>query len=138
MSWQETFSAATYCTMALPLVVAITNEAIARGAMRPSDASVLVTAGAITVLVVPMITSLVRRTSAVHPVAAAHELAAHESLHEVLQRQREDFQAEQERLHELRHDVHNRLSSADYLALASMRAERRRTGEDSGQTPPDK
>lgn len=135
MSWQETFSAATYCTMALPLVVAITNEAIARGAMRPSDASVLVTAGAITVLVVPIITSLVRRTSAVHPVAAAHELAAHESLHEVLQRQREDFQAEQERLHELRHDVHNRLSSADYLALASMRADRRRAERVEGDAP---
>lgn len=127
MSWQETFSAATYCTMALPLVVAITNVAVADGAMRPSDASVLVTAGAITVLVVPMITSLVRRTSAVHPVAAAHDLAAHESLYEVLHAQREDLHAEQEHLHELRHKAHNRLSSADYLALANMRAERHRT-----------
>ena len=31
MSWQETFSAATYCTMALPLVVAITNVAVDPG-----------------------------------------------------------------------------------------------------------
>ena len=117
MSWQETFSAATYCTMALPLVVAITNVAVDHGAMRPSDASVLVTAGAITVLVVPLITSLVRRTSAVHPVDAVHELASHESLREVLHEHRAELRAEQDRLHALRHEAHNRLSSVDYLAL---------------------
>lgn len=52
-----------YCVMALPLVVAITQIVVDAGAMTSQDASVLVTAGAITVLVVPVLTSLVRVTA---------------------------------------------------------------------------
>ena len=60
MSPRDIFSTAAYCTMALPLIVAVTRVAVDGGAMTSADASVLVTAGAITVLVIPAITSFIR------------------------------------------------------------------------------
>lgn len=61
MSRREAFVTSAYCVMALPLVVAITNVAVEAGFMAAGDASVLVTAGAITVLVIPLVTSHYKR-----------------------------------------------------------------------------
>ncbi|CCY05317.1 putative uncharacterized protein [Eggerthella sp. CAG:1427] len=47
-----------YCTTALPLIVAVTTVAVNAGAMSSSLASILVSAGALTVLIMPFIASL--------------------------------------------------------------------------------
>ena len=52
---------ATYCTTALPLIVAVTTVAVNAGVMKVDIASVFVTAGALTVFVMPLIASLVYR-----------------------------------------------------------------------------
>lgn len=79
MTWRENFSASAYCTMALPLIVAVTSAAVSVGTMQQDMASLLVTAGALTVLVIPVVTSLVRVTSDTFPAHArqAHARQAH-------------------------------------------------------------
>lgn len=52
---------AFYCTTALPLIVAITNIATGAGAMSTDIASLLVAAGSITVLLMPLLASLTLR-----------------------------------------------------------------------------
>ncbi len=116
----EKVSASLYCTMALPLIVALTEAATDAGAMSGSMASVLVTAGAITVLVIPVITSLLRNVVAVHPVEAIQEI--HDSPDEARRiweqhvRERRDavrrFHEEAAREREQGHWM----SSSDYLA----------------------
>ncbi|WP_165252204.1 cation:proton antiporter [Adlercreutzia sp. ZJ304] len=49
---------AIYCTTALPLIVAVTNVAVGAGAMTTDTASLLVAAGGITVLIMPLLASL--------------------------------------------------------------------------------
>ena len=49
---------ALYCTTALPLIVAITNIATGADAMSPDIASLLVAAGGITVLLMPLLASV--------------------------------------------------------------------------------
>ena len=106
--------------MALPLVVAITNVAVDACAMSSSDASVLVTAGAITVLVMPVLTSLVRVTADAHPVQAVQEIAQGDhTAAEVIHQHRLDSKRAHERFHELdrrRVQAGPHLSSAEYLA----------------------
>lgn len=68
---------ALYCTMALPLIVAICNIATAGGFMTDATAGALMTAGALTVLIMPVLTSLSRNVAEAHPVAALHDLAAY-------------------------------------------------------------
>lgn len=53
---------ALYCTTALPLIVAVTSVAVSAGAMEQSMASVLVAAGAITVLLMPLLASAALHT----------------------------------------------------------------------------
>lgn len=104
-----------YCVMALPLVVAITQIVVDAGAMTSQDASILVTAGAITVLVVPVLTSLVRVTAPAHPVHALSSIVSgEESANEALERQRRAMQTSRRR-------------------FEAARARRRR---DLGRTPP--
>ncbi len=55
------FSVAFYCTMALPLIVAITNIAVRNEIMTSDTASVLVAAGAVTVFLMPLLGSLTYR-----------------------------------------------------------------------------
>ncbi|MFR3273500.1 MAG: cation:proton antiporter, partial [Slackia sp.] len=59
-------SVALYCTTALPLIVAVTSVAVNAGAMSDSTASIFVSAGALTVLIMPLIarrhTALLIRT----------------------------------------------------------------------------
>ena len=54
-------SVATYCTTALPLIVAVTAVAVDAGAMLQSTASVLVAAGAVTVFLMPLIANALAR-----------------------------------------------------------------------------
>jgi Kef-type K+ transport system membrane component KefB len=49
---------ALYSATGLPLIVAVTGVAVAAGEMSPANASILVAAGAITVLVLPLAASL--------------------------------------------------------------------------------
>ena len=116
----EKISAALYCTMALPLIVALTEAATSAGAMDEAMASVLVCAGALTVLVIPVITSLSVRAVAAHPVEAVHEMAEHpHHVREIIHEHHEHaHEMAEELLEERRHlreeGVH--LSSADFLA----------------------
>ena len=54
---------AVYCTTALPLIVAVTSVAVDGGAMDASTASVFVSAGAVTMLIMPLIASLTYRAA---------------------------------------------------------------------------
>ena len=75
MSSHNRVTVALYCTTALPLIVAVTSVATKAGAMSQDVASVLVASGAITVLVMPLLTSLTYRVADAHPVEAAREVA---------------------------------------------------------------
>lgn len=121
MEPQERFVTTAYCVMALPLVVAITQIVVDAGAMTSQDASVLVTAGAITVLVVPVLTSLVRVTAPAHPVHALSSIVlGEESANEALERQRRAMQTSRRRFEAARarrrRDLGRTLSSAEYIA----------------------
>ena len=123
----EKISASLYCTMALPLIVALTEAAAACGAMDEQMASVLVCAGALTVLVIPIITSLSVRAVAAHPVDAVHKVMEHPNdLREIVHEHHVHAHEVAEELREERRHLHEegvRLSSADFLA---RRAELRR------------
>lgn len=75
MSSHNRVSVALYCTTALPLIVAVTSVATNADAMSSETASVLVAAGAITVLVMPLLAQLTYRVADVHPVETAKEVA---------------------------------------------------------------
>ncbi len=134
----ERASAALYCTMALPLIVAITEVATASGAMEESMASVLVTAGALTVLVIPVITSFTRSVIAAHPVEAVREISHHpdelrQIIHEHELERRHAAEAFYEERRRLRAEG-RRLSSADWLAEAhDVRHDVRRRMHDSAR-----
>lgn len=121
MEPQERFVTTAYCVMALPLVVAITQIVVDAGAMTSQDASVLVTAGAVTVLVVPVLTSLVRVAVPAHPVHALSSIVSgEESANEALERQRRavqnsrrSFEAARARR---RRELGRALSSAEFIA----------------------
>ena len=123
----EKISASLYCTMALPLIVALTEAAAACGAMDEQMASVLVCAGALTVLVIPIITSLSVRAVAAHPVDAVHKVMEHPNdLREIVHEHHVHAHEVAEELREERRHLHEegvQLSSADFLA---RRAELRR------------
>lgn len=58
LGWQNHLTAAIYCTTALPLIVAVTTVAVNAGAMESSTASVFVSAGALTVLIMPLFAAI--------------------------------------------------------------------------------
>ena len=121
MEPQERFVTTAYCVMALPLVVAITQIVVDAGAMTSQDASVFVTAGAITVLVVPVLTSLVRVTAPAHPVHALSSIVSgEESANEALGRQRRAMQTSRRRFEAARarrrRELERTLSSAEFIA----------------------
>ena len=59
---------AVYCTTALPLIVAVTSVAVSAGAMSASTASVFVSAGALTMLIMPLVAAGMYRVADTHPV----------------------------------------------------------------------
>ncbi len=121
MQSQERFVTTAYCVMALPLVVAITQIVVDAGAMTTQDASVLVTAGAITVLVVPILTSAVRVAAPAHPVhALSNIVSGKENANEALARQRQAIRASRRRFEAARarrkRELGRGLSSVEYIA----------------------
>lgn len=133
MSPQERFVTTAYCVMALPLVVAITRIVVDAGAMTTEDASVLVTAGAVTVLVIPILTSLVRVAAPTHPVHALTSIVSgKESADEALARQRRALQTSRRRFEAAkarrRCELGRGLSSAEFIA--------RQSGEDESAVGP--
>lgn len=131
LGWRELFSIAAYCAMALPLVVAVTSESVEAGVMSSQNASVLVTAAALSVLVIPVITSLVRVVDEADAVGAVLEVTRHEaSLQEVVEEHREAYrQREHDFLEQRRRQRREglQLTSADYLA---RKGNLRKKGED--------
>ncbi len=61
MHWSDRVTVAFYCTTALPLIVAVTNIAVSAGAMQQATASLMVAAGAVSVLLMPLFASICQR-----------------------------------------------------------------------------
>ncbi|MGI6229989.1 MAG: cation:proton antiporter [Tractidigestivibacter sp.] len=117
MSGNERFVTSAYCVMALPLVVAITQVVVDAGEMSSSDASVLVTAGAITVLVIPVVTSLVRIAEPIHPVLDVSEIAhGRESFEHIAERRHSEVEAARREFIRERMRRGRDFSSGEYLA----------------------
>ena len=120
----EKVAASLYCTMALPLIVALTEAATGAGAMSDAMASVLVTAGALTVLVIPVITNVSRVAIAAHPVEAAREIAERpETARDVIREHHELVREADQLFHDERAQLREqgvRLSAADFLAQAGQ------------------
>lgn len=76
LSRSARITVALYCTTALPIIVAVTTVAQQSGAMSAQIASVLVCAGAITVLIMPALASATVRVSDTHVVDLAKEITA--------------------------------------------------------------
>lgn len=55
---QDKLTVSLYCTMALPLIVAVTSLAVQGGTMHQTSASTLVAAGAVTVFLMPLLGGL--------------------------------------------------------------------------------
>lgn len=120
LTHHQRLSVAFYCSMALPLIVAITESAVSAGAMSEATASVLVTAGATTVLAIPILTALIRAIEAAHPLAAVQELshdpkAMREIMHEHNVRRHEELQAFRSAVVAARKEGHA-LNSQDFFA----------------------
>lgn len=76
MSPHNKLTVALYCTTALPIIVAVTSVAVEAGAMDDGTASVLVAAGAVTVFLMPLLTSITYRVADVQPIAIVREAKA--------------------------------------------------------------
>ena len=142
MTLGERLSSSLYCTMALPLIVAITEAATRSGAMREEMASVLVTAGALTVLCIPVITTASRVLLTAHPFGAAREIARNptdvaEIIHEHERARRAAARSFHEERHRRLRSAGQRLSSADWLANARSAGQRARDAATRRQRHPD-
>lgn len=69
---------ALYCTTALPLIVAVTSVAVSAGAMSDSTASIFVSAGALTVLIMPALAAGTYRVADKHPIAYIKDHIPHQ------------------------------------------------------------
>ena len=69
-------SVSLYCVTALPLIVAVTSVTVKAGVMSEEIASVLVAAGAVTVLVMPLFAMLAMNVADMRPIKAVEEIAA--------------------------------------------------------------
>ena len=75
MTWANRVSVALYCTTALPIIVAVTGLAVNADAMTSETASVLVCAGAVTVLIMPLLALVIQRAGDARPVQAIKEMS---------------------------------------------------------------
>ncbi len=90
MTPREKVTISLYCTTALPLIVAATTVATSAGAMDQSTASVLVAAGAATVLVMPFLASVALHTADAEIGSAVKEVVRHpKQVVPILKRHRE-------------------------------------------------
>ena len=102
----QRLNVALYSTMALPLIVAICNIATAGGFMTADTSSTLITAGALTILVMPLVTSLTRTVVDAHPVAAIQDIMTHPAQRDqVIDAYRSIRQSARKRYREVR-DLH--------------------------------
>ncbi len=69
-------SVSLYCTTALPIIVAVTSVATQAGAMTDEIASVLMSAGAVTVLVMPLLAMAFQSLADMHLVEAAKQVTS--------------------------------------------------------------
>lgn len=76
MSRAARVSVSLYCVTALPLIVAVTSVTVKAGVMSPEIASVLVAAGAVTVLVMPFLAMIAMNVADMRPIQAVEEIAA--------------------------------------------------------------
>ena len=77
MSGRHRMTVALYCTTALPVIVAVTSVAVKAGAMDQTLASILVSAGAITVFLMPLLASITYRVADAQPIEAVREIRQH-------------------------------------------------------------
>jgi Kef-type K+ transport system membrane component KefB len=70
-SARDSFAVAMYACTGLPIIVAVTSNAVSAGQMSPTNASILVAGGGITVLACPMIATLVLNRHPREPVEPA-------------------------------------------------------------------
>ena len=75
MTWANRVSVALYCTTALPIIVAVTGLAVNADAMTSETDSVLVCAGAVTVLIMPLLALVIQRAGDARPVQAIKEMS---------------------------------------------------------------
>lgn len=75
LSSHHRVTVALYCTTALPIIVAVTSLAVKVGTMQSDTASTLVAAGAITVFLMPLLSSITYQVADIHPVTAVREIA---------------------------------------------------------------
>lgn len=76
MTPSSKLTVALYCTTALPIIVAVTSVAVQTGAMPQETASVLVSAGAITVFLMPFLASITYHVVDAQPIVAAKEIVS--------------------------------------------------------------
>lgn len=121
MSYRDRLTSALYSTTALPIIVAVTHLATSSGAMDDTTASVLVSAGALTVLVMPILASLTSAVAEAHPVQAAQEIASHPSLAFEVLRDHWGMSRSASREHRelMKHLMLNRRLNADQLRSKS-------------------
>lgn len=74
VSPRNRLSVALYCTTALPVIVAVASVAQSSGMMTQSVASVLIAAGAISVLVMPLLAAIAYRIAETEPIKAIQEI----------------------------------------------------------------
>lgn len=74
LSVHHKLSVSLYCTTALPIIVAVTTIAVKVGALDQVIASVLISAGAITVFLMPLLASFANKIADIKPVVAAKEI----------------------------------------------------------------
>lgn len=77
MSSNSRITVALYCTTALPIIVAVTSIAVKMEAMPQETASVLVSAGAITVFLMPLLASITYHVVDAQPLVAVKEISKH-------------------------------------------------------------
>ena len=123
MRKREKYAVSAYCTMALPLVVAVTDVAVESGAMGTNTASILVSAGAITVLLIPIATSFVRVGAESDVFLAVHEVAAEKlPIQKVWKKHRALLQADEKRFAadvEEQKEHGHKLDSFEYLVTGA-------------------
>ncbi len=74
MDVRERLTVSFYCATALPIIVAVTSVAVAAGAMSQETASVLVAAGGVSVLLMPLLALIAERTMNADAGAAIREI----------------------------------------------------------------
>ncbi len=117
-------SVAFYCTTALPLIVAITSISVNNGMMESSIASVLVSAGALTVFLMPFLGQIAYTVADAEPIKAIHEIAeGNEPVRHVLH---EHIELERKRAKEYHRQAHQRMTeSIDSIGNPEERKEAR-------------